>query len=188
VQCQCLLPWNDSQITTLRFPSGRAGGTVRRPSHNRGRSRFVQTSFVHRGTGIGVRVSGYGVRASGYGHRATGFGVRVSCLLCYAVGIFLCPAAGLKSRGNTAFDRTFSPGRGIVSQTGNAFTECLRLQANLSYAVGIFLCPAAGSKSCGNTALNRTFQPDRGIVWDSGQRPAPLTLAVVVDCSAIKMP
>ena len=32
----------------------------------------------------------------------------------YAVGILLCPAAGLKSCGNTGLDRTFQPGRGIV--------------------------------------------------------------------------
>ena len=32
----------------------------------------------------------------------------------YAVGIFLCPAAGLKLSGNTAFDRTFQTGRGIA--------------------------------------------------------------------------
>jgi len=32
----------------------------------------------------------------------------------YAVGIFLCPYAGLKSCGNTALDRTFQPGRGVL--------------------------------------------------------------------------
>ena len=31
----------------------------------------------------------------------------------YAVGILLCPAAGLESCGNTGLDRTFQPGRGI---------------------------------------------------------------------------
>ena len=33
----------------------------------------------------------------------------------YAVGIFLCPAAGLKSCENTAFDRTLQPGRGLMT-------------------------------------------------------------------------
>jgi len=31
----------------------------------------------------------------------------------YAVGILLCPAAGLKSCGNTGLDWTFQPGRGL---------------------------------------------------------------------------
>jgi len=38
----------------------------------------------------------------------------------YAVGIFLCPGAGLKSCGNTALDRTFQPGRGITQVRPNA--------------------------------------------------------------------
>ena len=32
----------------------------------------------------------------------------------YAVGILLCPAAGLKSCGNKGLDRTLQPGRGLA--------------------------------------------------------------------------
>jgi len=47
--------------------------------------------------------------ACGYGlNNGTAFTVGM-----YAVGILLCPAAGLKSCGNTGLDRTFQPGRGI---------------------------------------------------------------------------
>ena len=41
----------------------------------------------------------------------------------YAVGILLCPAAGLKSCGNTGLDRTFQPGRGIDLQQRRGLVE-----------------------------------------------------------------
>jgi len=77
----------------------------------------------------------------------------------YAVGIFLCLGAGSKSCGNTALDRTFQPGRGLLSfvQSPIPLDDLQLVPARLEQSADIFSDPSS-QVEFGLVALYRSIQ------------------------------
>jgi len=103
------------------------------------------------------------------------------------VGIFLCPAAGLKSCGNTAFDRTFQPGRGIeVNTLGKIAVSSFAKQVltATSQAEVTTLRELANPNSCDSGTIDCTLRSkiDKAIVADKSSRTGRASCVATIYC------